>query len=134
MPIIVPGGPGDNAHYGDIVAALLTYLREQTQVDCGAIVPDPTPDPFIRLTRTGGTAGRASERALISVDVWTTGLATATDAAMLARGCLLSAAGRVAALTVYRITEVGGPATLPDPLRPDLTRIVFTIEAHVRGI
>lgn len=65
----------------DIIDALVTYLAPVVGVPVVGQVPNPRPDAWVLLERTGGVAGLAADFPMISVDVWGPTKAGASDIA-----------------------------------------------------
>lgn len=101
----------------------------------GQRVPNPRPDRFVTLRRVGGVRrSLVSDAATITYECWG---ASEDDAAQLAqdvRMWLLAMPGHIFDddRPVYSVTEVAGPAHLPDP-RSAQARHVGTASVHLRG-
>lgn len=82
-----------------------------------AKVPNPRPDQFVTVTRTGGPRlNLVADQAQITVDSWALIDEEAHDLAQLCRALLHGAASTVVSDSpIYRVTELSGPGYLPDP-------------------
>src|SRR5690606_15009119 len=91
-------------------------------------VPDPRPDSFVTVRRTGGVRqSMVSDAAQLTVECWASSDEAAHDLAQTCRAILLALSGStVDDVPVYRVSEVGGPALLPDPLSGQ-PRCTFTV-------
>lgn len=121
--------------YPDAVQVTTSLLRTalvaagQT-VHVGSQVPNPRPDTFVKVTRTGGPKVlRVVDGAQITVDCWALDAGTAMDLALLCRKCIEEMPG---AAPVHRVEEIGGPQDLPDPVS-NTPRVTFTVQIQMRG-
>lgn len=77
----------------------------------GSRIPNPKPNEFYRLFRTGGPRETlVTDAAHITVEAWAKRETVAADMLNQARSLLFAAEG-----TVFGVNEFGGPANLPDP-------------------
>lgn len=121
--------------FGDIEALLCGWLRAQLDVPVASKVPHPRPRTFVLVQRHGGIrANVVTDAPQIGVEVWAETDADAHDLAQVARSALLyRLPGQVIdGHTVYRITEIGGPSHLPDPVS-NQPRYVFELQVFIRG-
>ena len=123
--------------FPDIVMALCTWLRTELAargpaIPVGTDVPKPRPDKFVTLRRVGGvTRNLVTDSATVSFEAWAPAEEDAHDLAQLVRALVL-ASPRSTSLTVYRVDEFAGPASLPDP-DSDQPRFTFTAAVSYRG-
>lgn len=98
-------------------------------------VPNPRPDTFIRIFRTGGVkATLVTDAAQLTVESWAPAPDFASDNAELVRAQINDLPGRVVnGHAFYRCDELSGPAELPDPLSLS-RRFTWSVAVHVRGI
>lgn len=91
---------------------------------------------FIRLFRTGGSrVSRISERAQITVEAYAQTESAASGLLQQARSVIADLAGRrVQGRGFKEITELGGPANLPDPTSPEHHRYTYTPVIHIRAL
>lgn len=119
--------------HGDTAATVITVLNAALTPPVSGKVPNPRPDTFVTVRRTGGAqANRVVDAATIVVEAWALTDTAALDLAQLARRALHEAQGTVVGdTTVYRVQELSGPAELPDPLseQPRTTQ-TFTVETR----
>lgn len=117
----------------DVVTDYLRPLLDPTPV--GGRVPNPRPDSFVRVARVGGTVDTIGvvDRATLIVEAWASTAAAAHDLCQTCRRSLAALPGTdVAARTVYRVTEVSGPANLPDEASQH-DRYTMTMQVWTRG-
>jgi hypothetical protein len=96
-------------------------------------VPSKRPAMFVRLMRTGGARHSVvTDAALITVESFAARESAASSLAQMCRAVLNAAPGNVAAVTVYKVREIGGPQNLPDPVTTQY-RYTQTFEVHLRG-
>lgn len=95
-------------------------------------VPDPRPDEFVRVIRTGGSrVNLVVEAAQITVEAYAARESRAERLAALCRG-ILPALDVVNGVQVYGVDEFAAPANLPDP-RTTQHRYSATYAVRVRG-
>lgn len=88
---------------------------------------------FLVVRRTGGPALlRVSDQPLFVVEAYAKREDHAMEDLNAARQYLLWLR-KLGAARVFRCTEVGGPANLPDPLLPTYSRYTSTFEMHLRA-
>jgi hypothetical protein len=123
----------------DAVQLVTTYLRlalaaEGYPVPVVGLVPNPRPDVFVLVRRLGGsTANLVTDRPSLSVEAYAPSEGLAMDLAQMSRALLLELPGQVLAeVPVYRVDEVAGPATLPDP-ESATPRVTITMDIWLRG-
>lgn len=125
--------------FPDAVAVVIEYLIDELAgvgdpVDVVSRVPTDRPARFVRISRTGGPRRtRVSDAAQISVEAWGPLEEDARDLAESCRALLFAMRGTTQqGVAVYRVSELGGPALLPDPTS-DSPRYVFTHQVQLRG-
>ena len=102
-------------------------------VQASTLVPNPRPDRWVRVVRTGGPADLVIDRAQITFEAWGTTTAAASDLAGIVRVVIRSLRGRTLdGHPIYRVAEFGGPALLPDP-DTGQARYSWTVQIPVRG-
>ncbi|UFQ15510.1 MULTISPECIES: hypothetical protein [Streptomyces] len=122
----------------DAVAVVTVYLRGALKahgkpVPVVSRIPSPRPPVFVRVQRIGGTRQTVvSDRARLDVHAWAETEAAAYDLCALARGLLGVIPGVRGGVTVYTVTEVGGPQWLPDS-ESGQARYAYAVEIHMRG-
>ena len=95
--------------------------------------PSPRPAGFVGVGGVGGTRQTVvSDRPRLDVHAWAATEGDASDLAELVRGVLSLIPGVRGGVTVYRVTEVGGPMWLPDD-KTGAARYAFAVEIHMRG-
>jgi hypothetical protein len=127
--------------FPDAVAVTSTYLRAGLAAAGQAVpvvlrVPNPRPDKFVRIQRTGGPEvfTRVMDGAQLTVDCWAATDADAMDLAQLSRKLIHDMAGTVqSGVSVHRVVEFGGPSDLPDPVS-ESPRVTFTVQVQMRGL
>lgn len=126
--------------YPDAVAVTNTYLRAAL-VGAGRTVavvsqiPSPNrPAELVKTTRTGGPEVMPMvDGAQLTFDCWAATAPAAMSLAQLARRLLHNMAGTVqGGESVHRVTDVGGPQDLPDPVS-NTPRVSFTLQVQIRG-
>jgi hypothetical protein len=97
-------------------------------------IPNPRPDRFTRVARSGGVPNTdVSDAARLTVESWGPDAATcAADAALVQALLRQSRHTVVEGVTVSRVRVAGGPSDFPDPLSHH-DRCVQTIEFTTRG-
>jgi len=98
------------------------------------MVPNPRPVRMVLVRRLGGPRlNLVADDAQIGVECWEASPAGAHDLAQLARALIHTMRGQtIGGVPVYRVTELAGPADLPDPLSTH-PRYVFTVQIAMRG-
>jgi len=97
--------------------------------------PQQSATRFVVVRRTGGAATlRVFDRPLVVVETYAPFEGQAVEMLNEARAYLLALRGIERSVNVYRVSEVGGPGNLPDPLRPKLARYTATFELHLIGL
>ncbi|MEU7584431.1 hypothetical protein AB0B50_43405 [Streptomyces sp. NPDC041068] len=85
------------------------------------------------MQRIGGTQQTpVSDRPRLDVHCWAESESAAHDLAALSRALLGDLPGVRDGVTVYRVSEVGGPMWLPDD-QTSAPRFAFAVEIHMRG-
>ena len=96
-------------------------------------IPNPRPASFVTVQRVGGVADLVIDDAQVMIGCWGDDDVTAADLAIVVRGSLGTMRGEVVdGVQVYRVTELAGPADIPDP-DSDQYRMRWTITVQVRG-
>lgn len=124
----------------DAAAAIISWLGDgigalhDQAATAHRAVPNPRPTRFLTVYRTGGVRrSQVSDAPHLTVDAWGADEDDAHDLALAARALLHRARGQVIdGVTVYSVTELAGPAQLPDP-DSEQPRYRATYEVHVRG-
>lgn len=109
-------------------------------VEIGSRIPK-TGDKFVVVRRVGGTSGGGStvagfmtDRPIIIVEIYDRYEDDAERLAMDVRAELQALAGETfGGAQVYGVEEYSGPANMPDPRRPELSRYTFTLALRLRG-
>jgi len=103
-------------------------------VEAHGKVPNPRPAEFIRIRRLGGPKQNlVMDGAQLIVEGWGATDTAAHDHVQAARAALYAASGEVVAgTTIGLVTELAGPADLPDP-DSDQPRVTMTIVFPCRG-
>lgn len=120
--------------FPDAVAAVVTWLEAHVDEPVRSKVPNPRPDAFYTVTRTGGPRRNiVTDAAQITVESWALSDEGAHDMAQIARAHLHTIAGEIVnGSPVYRVDELSGPARLPDPLS-EQPRYSQSFELAIRG-
>ncbi|WP_225987200.1 hypothetical protein [Streptomyces spectabilis] len=122
----------------DAVAVVTGYLRGALKahgqpVPVVSRIPTPRPPAFVRVQRIGGTQQTpVSDRPRLDIHCWAESESAAHDLAALSRALLGDIPGVRGGVTVYRLSEVGGPMWLPDD-KTSAARFAFAVEIHMRG-
>lgn len=97
-------------------------------------VPDPRPDEFFRVERTGGVRqSPISDLPTVVLEAWALDDDRAADLLNVARKVFQELAGtRLGACAVKSVTETGGMQRLPDPLSTQ-SRYTTTFSIHLKG-
>jgi hypothetical protein len=119
----------------DVEAELVGWLTATVGVPTSTRVPNPRPDRWVRVMRTGGPRSSLNvDGAQITFEAWDV---TSPDAAGLARqvrSVVNALAGQtVGGMLVVRVEEFAGPANLPDP-HSETPRYSWTAAVHARAI
>lgn len=96
----------------DIEQALVEWLPDKLGVPCSAEVPDPRPDAFVTVERTGGGSSLGVDRPFLAVQAWGASAAEASELALSARDALVLDSWEIP--EVCRCT-VSGVYRFPDP-------------------
>lgn len=96
-------------------------------------VPNPRPDTFIKIFRTGGPkANLVVDAAQITIESWAPDVDTAMTNAQVVRGRLNVLNEQIVSPAICRVDEFSGPQELPDPLS-ESRRVTWTAAVLVRG-
>lgn len=102
-------------------------------LEVGSRIPG-TGDKFVVIRRVGGTARLVSDNPILIVEVYERYEDDAERLAMDVRKQLHALAGETFGETqCYSVEEYSGPANMPDPRRPELSRYTFTLALRLRG-
>ncbi|MCX5398466.1 hypothetical protein [Streptomyces sp. NBC_00102] len=122
----------------DATATVCAFLRAAL-ADAGRPVPVVSRIPsvrhpeFVRVERVGGVRQTpVSDRPRLDIHAWSETESAAHDLAALCRALLGDLPGVRDGVTVYRVSEVGGPMWLPDD-QTSSPRYAFAVEIHMRG-
>lgn len=125
--------------FPDVVEVLVGWLRDELELYAlGATVvariPNPRPARMVFVRRIGGVRRDiVTDEPTLTVEAWAPTDADAYDLCQAARTIVHDARGRVlSGVRVARVTELAGPASLPDP-DSDLPRYTVTVTVAVRG-
>lgn len=121
--------------FPDAVALVLDYLRDQLDdIVCVSQIPNPRPDTFLLVRRAGGVRlNVVADNPMLTVEAWAATPEAAHDLLAEARGRVHAMRGQAFdGVAVYRVTEIGGPAHLPDPTS-EQPRYTMTVQVAVRG-
>lgn len=126
--------------FSDIEAAAVARLASDLATrlpSCkvAASIPSPRPDEFVTVRRVGGVAtSLVVDAPAVAFECWSSSGSAAAALAALVRAIVRSWQGEdVGGLTVYKVQESAGPASLPDPVSHQ-PRYTFTDVLHVRGV
>lgn len=121
--------------FPDAEALTVQYLLTVgTGAHISSDVPDPRPDLLVTVLRAGGTRRNLiSDSPMLIVQAWASTKGAAHDLCQLVRAHIHAMAGtKVNGVWAYKVTEVGGPAYLPDP-DTNTPRYQITVQLHLRG-
>jgi len=121
--------------FPDAAALVINHLRTVAPtITFAHDVPNPRPDVFVRVWRTGGPKStKVTDAAQLSIESWAPDVDVAIANASTVRGYLNDLPGRtLAGVPIYRVDELAGPGELPDPLSAT-RRVTWTVSVHVRG-
>lgn len=107
------------------------YLRAAQQEIVAITRPETLPEKFVQVQSVGGTASLISQNAMVTFICWGTSRADAMRFAETVRA-LMRSCRALGGLPVYRVREIGGPTSRPDP-ETGRQRYQFTLEFRVRG-
>lgn len=122
--------------FGDLVALLIERLSSAVVVPVHKRVPNPRPESFVTVQRSGGSArDLVVDDGLYTIECWGNSDEVVADLVSVIRGELLALAGQRLSdgTQIYRVSEAGGPVDLPDSLS-DSPRVRWTIEVQSRGL
>lgn len=125
--------------FPDAALITITALRV-TLADLGdtaeihARIPNPRPDRFVTVNRSGGPRQTiVSDAAQLDVESWDLLPEDAHDLAQLARAAIHAMANTIhGGVQVYFVNEFSGPAELPDPVS-NQARYVQSFQVSMRG-
>jgi hypothetical protein len=120
--------------FPDAVDLVITHLDPDIAVPVLPRIPSPRVASFVTVTRTGGVRRTiVSDNPVLTFEAWAESDEDAADLAQLVRQSLHEMPGTVVnGVAVYRVEEVSGLASFPDPesLAP---RYRFAASVHLRG-
>lgn len=117
--------------FPDVEGMVIGFLTPRVDARVSTKVPNPRPDTFIRVWRSGGAAlNRIYDLAHVTVTAWGTSTVDAERRAAAARSALLSEASGMP--LVRGTEEVGGLYYDPDP-STGKDRYTFTVMLRVRA-
>ena len=120
--------------FPDAESLVIDHLNDNMTEPVHGTVPNPRPDTFVTVTRTGGPKRNiVTDEPTLTVDSWAQTKATAHDLAQEARGLINSLLGQsLNGVPVKRVDELAGPAWFPDPLS-DQPRYRQSFSIALRG-
>lgn len=118
----------------DVVALVVDYLNDNLTPSVYTRVPNPRPDTFVRVQRTGGTSSSLRvDDATVVVESWALKDEDAYTLAASVRSLLHALASTSHNSTqIYRVDEFSGPGLLPDPVS-NHARYTQTFVVQTRG-
>jgi|SRR5690606_6043924 len=121
----------------DVEGLVISYLAPLLGVPVKTRVPDPLPDVFLQVVRTGGPArNRILEEAQVTFTAWAlagpTPEITAIELARQARKLMMEAANRDGIALIRRVQEFAGIYGNDDPVT-NCPRYTFTLALRVRA-
>ena len=132
--------PAAELRFADAVRVVRSHLIAQDPaLHVGTRVPNPRPDRFVLLRRGGGVVRfEVVDHPVIAVDCWDgdggTSAAPAMALAQQVRQWLHQMVGQVVdGAPVATVTELAGPADLPDDGESLAHRVRQTFEIGLRG-
>lgn len=121
--------------FPDVEALLISHLSERfPDTPISTVVPDPRPKRFMRLRIVGGNNLRINtDSTMVTFHCWEADSIKASQLARQARAYVHALAGESINDTwIYRVRDVGGPVSNPDPLTKE-PRYQFTVSLDVKG-
>jgi hypothetical protein len=120
--------------FADAEAAWRTYLDGLVDVPVSVHVPNPRPDSFVRVIRTGGPrANVVVDDVQLTFECWAGTTVAAAALASVVRAHVNAAQGtHVGGVWCGHVREMGGPGNLPDP-STDQYRYSWSVMAAMRG-
>lgn len=122
--------------FPDPIPAVRTWLTSKIAgVQVVQRRPPSAPVELVQVVRTGGSRSHlVADGAQLTITCWAGTDPASADLAGRVRAWLLAMAGeRVGTVGVYRVTEVGGLYSNPDP-DSGSPRHTFTVAVDVRGV
>jgi len=127
--------------FPDAESVITSYLRNQITpyigdtIHVGTDVPNPRPEEFIRLIRTGGVVQtQVSDGPQITLESWAMNEDRAYEIAKYARALVSRLQNDVwNGTTFYRMQEFSGPNSNPDD-DSEMARYTWTFIIGMRGI
>lgn len=96
----------------DVMGALCAYLPGKLGVPCSSTVPDPRPDEFVTVERTGGGYSLGKDEPNLAVQCWAETEGAAYTLALAAREALRMSREHIAQVCGV---EIGSIYSFPDP-------------------
>lgn len=119
--------------YPLIGALLKDYLDPLLSVPVVGNVPDPRPDSFVQIKRSGGASQLARDTPLVDVFSWALTDAAAEDLCMAVRSHITDLENSLlGGRQVYRLEEFLGPTDDSDP-ETGLSRWWMTFSISIRA-
>lgn len=114
----------------DAEAMVIDFLRARVDAPLGTTIPNPRPDPFVRVWRNGGPSrNRVLDAPLITIEAWA---ADSTVASALADACRFALSDGYAGMPLVRsVTEISGSYSIPDD-DTKTPRYRFSVQMLVR--
>jgi hypothetical protein len=121
--------------FPDAERIVIDYLAARVGVPVSLTVPNPRPASFVTVQRVGGPRlNLVADDATLAVEAWAASPTAAKAVLGVARAHVLAMGRQVVdGVPVYRVTEVGGPAYLPDPDSAQ-ARYTLTVQVALRGV
>lgn len=127
--------------FADSVALAISHLSDQLplygwpNIPVRKNIPNPRPESFVRLFRSGGMSRDVVvDEATVVVECWGATDEDAADLTSVVRGLLVAMTGTVVDETqCYRVRELSGPVDLPDGLS-DHVRMTWMVSVESRGL
>lgn len=129
----------DPVEFPDTTTIVVNHLASELDgagYDIGVYsdVPNPRPTEFVTVKRVGGPRRNlVADGAQLVIDAWAGDDVAAHDIAQIARSYLNAMYGEVVGgVQVYRVDELSGPGSKPDP-ESGQARYSFQTTVMVRG-
>lgn len=121
--------------FPDVEGLVITHLKDALAgTPVSTKVPDTRPTRFIKVTVVGGNNARlTADSTMVTFQCWEADTVKASLLARTARAHIHAMEGTTVKGTwVYRVTDVGLPASNPDPVS-NAPRYQFTVMIDVKG-
>ena len=121
--------------FPDATFVVVSHLTDALTVPVYSQVPSSRPASFVVVRRVGGVRrNEVTDEPMLTIECWAMKPEQAADLAATARAHVDAMAGEtIEGTAVYRVTDIAGPAFLPDP-DSDMPRYSFTVSAAMRGV